>query len=104
MFFLYWNYFHYGWLQAMIIHSTENITWARFLCLARSKLGLCSANHRPGYWSNLQYDRPIIAWAYSEQETENGPGTGGNAYGCIPGNTMDDKSTKVEVMAWCHVL
>ena len=24
-------------------------SWARFLSLARSKLRLCSANHRPGY-------------------------------------------------------
>ena len=48
-------------------------TWARFLSLARSKLRLCSANHRPGYWSNLPCDWPSTAWAYSEQETENGP-------------------------------
>ena len=40
---------------------------------ARSKLRLCSANHRPGYWSNLPCDWPSTAWAYSEQETENGP-------------------------------
>ena len=33
-----------------------------FLCLARSKLRRCSANHRAGYFS----------WAYSEQDTENG--------------------------------
>ena len=45
----------------------------RFLSLARSKLRLCSANHRPGYWSNLPCDWPSTAWAYSEQETENGP-------------------------------
>ena len=38
-----------------------------------SKLRLCSANHRPGYWSNLSCDWPSTAWAYSEQETENGP-------------------------------
>ena len=34
---------------------------------------LCSANHRPGYWSNLPCDWLSTAWAYSEQETENGP-------------------------------
>ena len=34
---------------------------------------LCSANHWPGYWSNLPCDRPSTAWAYSEQETENRP-------------------------------
>ena len=48
-------------------------SWARFLSLARSKLRLCSANHRPGYWSNLPCDRSSTAWAYSEQETEYGP-------------------------------
>ena len=50
---------------------------ARFLSLARSKLRLCSANHRPGYWSNLPCDWQSTAWAYSEQETENGPWTNG---------------------------
>ena len=30
-----------------------------------------SANHRPGYWSNLPGDWLRTAWAYSEQETEN---------------------------------
>ena len=44
-----------------------------FLSIARSKLKLCSANHRPGYWSNLPCDWPSTAWAYSEQETENRP-------------------------------
>ena len=46
---------------------------ARFLSLARSKLRLCSANHRPGYWSNLSCDWPSTAWDYSEQEPENEP-------------------------------
>ena len=44
---------------------------ARFLSLARSKLRLCSANHRAGYFSNLDGDWRSIVWAYSEQETEN---------------------------------
>ena len=35
-----------------------------FLSLARSKLRLCSVNHRPGYWSNLPCDWPGTAWAY----------------------------------------
>ena len=48
-------------------------TWARFVSLVRSKLRLCSANHRPGYWSNLRCDWPSTARAYFEQETENGP-------------------------------
>ena len=46
---------------------------ARFLSLARGKLRLCSANHRAGYFSNLACDWLSIVWAYSEQETENGP-------------------------------
>ena len=48
-------------------------TWARFLSLAPSKLRLCSANHRAGYFSNLACDWLSIVWAYSKQETENGP-------------------------------
>ena len=48
---------------------------ARFLPLARSKLRLCSANHRAGYFSNPTCDWLSIVWAYSEQETENGPRT-----------------------------
>ena len=40
---------------------------------ARSNLRLCSANHRPGYWSNLPCDWPCTTWAFSEQERENGP-------------------------------
>ena len=44
-----------------------------FLSLAWSKLRLCSANHRAGYFSNLACDWLSIVWAYSEQETENGP-------------------------------
>ena len=53
----------------------ELFAWfrARFLSLARSKLRLCSANHRAGYFSNLACDWLSIVWAYSEQETENGP-------------------------------
>ena len=38
-----------------------------------SKLRLCSANYRAGYFSNLSCDWQSIVWAYSEQETENGP-------------------------------
>ena len=45
----------------------------RFRSLVRNKLRLCSANHRPGYWSNLPCGWLNTAWAYSEQETENGP-------------------------------
>ena len=52
-------------------------TWACFQSLAQSKLRLYSANHRPGYWSNLPCDWPSTAWACSKQETENGPGSPG---------------------------
>ena len=57
------------------IHTYIHFTVIRthFLSLARSKLRLCSANHRPCHWSNLPCDWPSKAWAYSEQETENGP-------------------------------
>ena len=53
----------------------QAITWTRahFLSLAQSKLRLCSANHRAGYFSNLACDWLSIVWGYSEQETENGP-------------------------------
>ena len=47
--------------------------WARFLSPARSKLRLCLANHRAGYFSNLACDWLSTVWAYSEQETENRP-------------------------------
>ena len=59
--------------QISILLFPDFHIWARFLSLARSKLRLCSANHRPGYWSNLPCDWPSTVWAYSEQETENGP-------------------------------
>ena len=48
-------------------------TRAHFLSLAPSKLRLCSANRRAGYFSNLACDWLSIVWAYSEQERENGP-------------------------------
>ena len=55
----------------------------RFLFLARSKLRLCSANHRAGYWSNLPCDWSSTAWAYSEQEIENGPWSFFLQNGCL---------------------
>ena len=59
------------YLQALMLSIDVNlrcvhINWhprARFLSLARSKLRLCLANHRPGYWSNLPCDWPNTAWA-----------------------------------------
>ena len=64
-----WSHDHLILVMAIIYLEI----WADFLSLAQSKLRLCSANHRPGYWSNLPCDWPSIAWAYSEQETENRP-------------------------------
>ena len=49
------------------------LTWAHFLSLAWSKLRLCSANHRAGYFSNLACDWLNIVWAYSKKDIENGP-------------------------------
>ena len=65
-------------------------TRACFLSLAQSKLGLCSANHRPGYWSNLPCDWPSTASAYSEQETENEPWSHQTGSAC----SIDQWSTK----------
>ena len=42
------------------------LSGVHFLSLAWSKLRLCSANNRSGYWSNLPCDWPITAWAYSK--------------------------------------
>ena len=53
--------------------STTLYSRTCFLSLAWSKLRLCSANYRPGYWSNLPCDWLSTAWAYSEEETENNP-------------------------------
>ena len=49
------------------------VAWASFLSLVHSKLRLCSANHRAGYFSNLACDCLSLVWAYSKQKTENGP-------------------------------
>ena len=72
--------YHVCWCPCFLCHQVirRNFadyawTWARFLSVAWSKLRLCSANHRAGYWSNLACDWLSIVWAYSEQETENGP-------------------------------
>ena len=53
--------------------AARRIIWACFLSRARSKLRLCLANHRAGYFSNLACDWLNIMWAYSVQDTENGP-------------------------------
>ena len=59
--------------QPFSCHDISCYIRARFLSLAQIKLRLCSANHRAGYFSNLACDWLSIVWAYSEQETENGP-------------------------------
>ena len=58
--------------QCQLRANTIN-TRACFLSLARSKLMMCSANHRAGYFSNLACDWMNIVRAYSEQETDNRP-------------------------------
>ena len=45
----------------------QAMIWARFLSLTRSKMRLCSAIHRPCYWSNLSCDWPSTAGAYCIQ-------------------------------------
>ena len=44
---------------------SRGVTRVRFLPLARSKLRLCSVNHRAGYFSNLACDWLSIVWTYS---------------------------------------
>ena len=55
------------WLSYIMI-SPEPV-----LSLARSKLRLYSANHRPGFWGNLPCDWPSTTWAYSKHATGHGP-------------------------------
>ena len=56
---------HWLWVEMMKIQSLYHNTAIRahFQSFARSKLRLCSANHRPGYWSNLPCDWLSTAWA-----------------------------------------
>ena len=42
--------------KILIFYHANSKGMARFLSLAQSKLRLCLANHRPGYWSNLPCD------------------------------------------------
>ena len=71
-------------------------TRGRFLSLARSKLRLCSANHRSGYWNNPPCHWPSTAWAYSEQETENGSWSILNHY--LTHQNMDDTYNFWEIL------
>ena len=70
----------YKFLDLRGCHHCGTVPKACFLFLARSKLRLCSANHRSGYWSNLPCDWRSTAWAYFEQETENGPWSACSSY------------------------
>ena len=58
----------------MIQFTKTSVTRAHFLSPAWRKLKLCSANYRPGYWSNLPCNWPSTAWAYFENDTESSPG------------------------------
>ena len=77
-YFFSWQIFHQGVDNSMSVGTDELCQWTvprhislpewlrdlrsdRFLSLARSNLRLCSANHRPGYWSNLPCDWPSTA-------------------------------------------
>ena len=83
-----WEYFLLHSPRLARIIQMKIRTRVRFLSLTWSKLRLCSANHRAGYFSNLACDWLSIVWAYSAQETENGPlllstlwgGGGGGGY------------------------
>ena len=62
----------YVYVFSVFIGSQAPV-WAHFLSLARSKLGLYSANHSAGYFSNLACDWLSVVWADSELATEYGP-------------------------------
>ena len=73
---LYWACDYLSMLRWMLNHVSKRGPRVQFLSVTQSKLRLCSANHRAGYFSNLACDWLSIVWAYSEQETENGPRIG----------------------------
>ena len=78
-----WNH-HIAWKSGKFFSNTVASDWmtqnvylvasrfckilVRFQSLAESKLRLCSANHKPGYWSNLPCDWLSTAWTYSEKQ------------------------------------
>ena len=84
-------------------HKVYIMFWARFLSLAQSKLRLCSANNRAGYWSNLPCDWLSTAWAYSEQETENGPRSSLDVRSYLRTGWSDWHGTKGMCVNWCKV-
>ena len=69
---IYWCASHTNtdkWKPVLISNIRDIYYWAHILSLTQNNLRLCSANHRPGYFSNLACDWLSIVWAYSEQET-----------------------------------
>ena len=68
----FWKYPRYPDPPDLFQYMFLSIT-VLFLSFAGSKLKLCSANHRPGYFSNLACHWLCIVGAYSEQQTENQP-------------------------------
>ena len=54
------NHFQLGPDIIWLINNQWYQIWAHFLSFAGSKLRLCSANHRPGYWSNPPCDWPTV--------------------------------------------
>ena len=77
------------WSVNMKQEEIWGVTWTHFLSLSPSELRLCSAYHRPGYWSNLPGGWPSTVCAYSEQETENGPDVYQSSW-----KAYDEKSNK----------
>ena len=105
-----WWYKEPGHQQPWYWARSPDVFRARFLSLTRSKLRLCLANHRAGYFSNLACDWLSIVWAYSEQETENGPWFQRQILECYAGNPLwtsdtiwqqSTGSTLAQVMACC---
>ena len=87
-----YHYFEKKMVLLMFYYVSLTLTWQLMVCnlcssliflsqtsgpvvlsVAQSKLRLCSANHRAGYFSNLDCDWLSIVWVYCAQETENGP-------------------------------
>ena len=76
--------------EMTIYHPGISPWWAwiraRFLSLARRKLRLCSANHRPGYWSNLPCDWPEHSLSLLRtRDKKTGPGIWAETAMCIIG-------------------
>ena len=77
---LVWSVSSKLWWCTLVIEMQEcKLAYLQHACyvfavdIKQKKKTLFSANHRPGYWSNLPCDWSSTAWAYSEPETENGP-------------------------------